>query len=97
MGIQGTMRLVREPMAMSDAMAIWEMQVTKVKQDTSPAQRVVQGPASVPRSDKAAGLRAGRVRRTQGRGLDFWGRGKGLFRKGPSPLSQTLSPNPIHK
>ena len=54
MGIQGTMRLVREPMAMSDAMAIWEMQVTKVKQDTSPAQRVVQGPASVPRSDKAA-------------------------------------------
>jgi hypothetical protein len=54
MGIQGTMRLVREPMAMSDAMAIWEMQVTKVKQDTSPAQRVIQGPASTPRSDKAA-------------------------------------------
>ena len=53
MGIQGTMRLVREPMAMSDAMAIWEMQVAKVKQDTSPAQKVIQGPASVPRSDKA--------------------------------------------
>ena len=54
MGIQGVMRIVKEPMAMSDAMAIWEMQVTKVKQDTSPAQRVIQGPASVPRSDKAA-------------------------------------------
>jgi hypothetical protein len=53
MGIQGVMRLVKEPMAMSDAMAIWEMQVSKVKQDTSSAQRVIQGPASVPRSDKA--------------------------------------------
>jgi hypothetical protein len=54
MGVQGVMRLVKEPMAMSEAMAVWEMQVTKVKQDTSPAQRVIQGPASVPRSDKAA-------------------------------------------
>jgi general stress protein 26 len=53
MGIQGIMRLVREPMQCSDAMAIWEMQVTRVKHDTSPAQRVTQGPASVPRSDKA--------------------------------------------
>jgi hypothetical protein len=53
MGVQGTMRLVREPMAASEAMAMWEMQVAKVKQDTSPAQRVIQGPASVPRSDKA--------------------------------------------
>jgi general stress protein 26 len=53
MGIQGTMRLVREPMNCSDAMAIWEMQVAKVKLDTSPAQRVIQGAASVPRSDKA--------------------------------------------
>jgi hypothetical protein len=53
MGILGTMRLIKEPMGMSDAMAIWEMEVTKVKQDTSPAQRVIQGPASVPRSDKA--------------------------------------------
>ena len=54
MGIQGTMRLFREPMEASDAMALWEMRVTKVKQDTSPAQRVIQGPASAPRSDKAA-------------------------------------------
>ena len=54
MGIQGTMRLLREPMEASDAMALWEMRVTKVKQDTSPAQRVIQGPASAPRSDKAA-------------------------------------------
>jgi general stress protein 26 len=53
MGIQGTMRLAREPMKCSDAMAIWEMQVATVKLDTSPAQRVVQGAASVPRSDKA--------------------------------------------
>jgi len=53
MGIQGTMRLLKEPMAFSDAMALWEMQVEKVKQDTSPAQRVIQGPASVPRNDKA--------------------------------------------
>ena len=54
LGIQGVMRLIREPMKCSEAMAIWEMTVEKVKQDTSPAQRVVQGPASVPRSDKAA-------------------------------------------
>ncbi|RJR32531.1 MAG: pyridoxamine 5'-phosphate oxidase family protein [Deltaproteobacteria bacterium] len=54
LGIQGTMRLIREPMKCSEAMAIWEMTVEKVKQDTSPAQRVIQGPASVPRSDKAA-------------------------------------------
>jgi hypothetical protein len=53
-GIQGGMRLIKEHMACSDAMALWEMKVGKVKQDTSPAQRVVQGPASVPRSDKAA-------------------------------------------
>jgi general stress protein 26 len=52
-GIQGTMRLVKEPMAFSDAMALWELQVEKVKQDTSPAQRVTQGPASAPRNDKA--------------------------------------------
>lgn len=52
-GIQGTMRLIKEPMEFSDAMALWEMQVTKVKLDTSPAQRVIQGPASVPRSEKA--------------------------------------------
>ena len=53
MGIQGTMRLVKEPMAFSDAMALWEMQVKQVKLDTSPAQRVFQGPASTPRNDKA--------------------------------------------
>ena len=54
MGIQGTMRLVKEPMDFSDAMALWEMQVKHVKLDTSPAQRVFQGPASTPRNDKAA-------------------------------------------
>ncbi len=53
MGIQGTMRLLKDPMAMSDAMALWELRVEKVKQDTSPAQRVTQGPASTPRSEKA--------------------------------------------
>jgi hypothetical protein len=52
-GIQGTMRLIKEPMEFSDAMALWEMQVQKVKLDTSPAQRVFQGPASTPRNDKA--------------------------------------------
>jgi general stress protein 26 len=52
-GIQGTMRLIKEPMAFSDAMALWEMQVQKVKLDTSPAQRVFQGPASTPRNEKA--------------------------------------------
>jgi len=52
-GILGSMRLAKEPMECSDAMAMWEMRVEKVKQDTSPAQRVIQGPASVPRSDKA--------------------------------------------
>lgn len=54
MGIKGVMRLVKEPMGMSEAMALWEMRVTQVKQDTSSAQRVTQGPASVPRNDKAA-------------------------------------------
>lgn len=52
-GIQGSMRLVREPMEFSDAMALWEMEVQRVKQDTSPAQKVIQGPASVPRNEKA--------------------------------------------
>lgn len=52
-GIQGVMRLVQEPMKFSDAMALWEMRVERVKQDTSPAQRVTQGPASVPRNEKA--------------------------------------------
>ena len=53
MGIQGTMWIIKEPMAMSDAMALWEMRVEKVKQDSSPAQKVIQGPAATPRSDKA--------------------------------------------
>ena len=52
-GIQGTMRIIKEPMGFSDAMALWEMQVQKVKLDTSPAQRVFQGPASAPRNEKA--------------------------------------------
>jgi general stress protein 26 len=52
-GIQGAMRLIRDPMQCSEAMALWEMRVERVKQDTSPAQRVIQGPASVARSDKA--------------------------------------------
>jgi general stress protein 26 len=54
MGIQGTMWIIKEPMAMSEAMALWEMRVEKVKLDTSSAQRVTQGPASTPRSEKAA-------------------------------------------
>lgn len=54
MGIQGTMRLMKEPMDFSDAMALWEMQVKHVKLDTSPAQKVFQGAASTPRNDKAA-------------------------------------------
>jgi predicted pyridoxine 5'-phosphate oxidase superfamily flavin-nucleotide-binding protein len=53
MGIQGSVRLLKEPMAMSDAMAMWEVRVEKVKQDTSSAQRVIQGPACQPRSEKA--------------------------------------------
>jgi len=53
MGIQGVMSLLKEPLAMSDAMALWEMRVEKVKQDSSPAQKVIQGPAATPRSDKA--------------------------------------------
>jgi hypothetical protein len=47
------MRLIKEPMDCSPAMAIWEMQVNKVKQDTSPAQRVIQGPAAEYRSEKS--------------------------------------------
>ncbi len=52
-GVQGVMRLVKEAMAMSDAMAIWEMQVTKAKQDSPPAPRLAPWPASVPSSAKA--------------------------------------------
>jgi len=47
------MRHIKEPMAFSDAMGLWEMQIQKVKLDTSPAQRVLQGPASTPRNEKA--------------------------------------------
>ena len=54
LGIQGRMRLLQESLQASDAMALWEMQVQKVKLDTSPAQRVFQGPASTPRNEKAA-------------------------------------------
>jgi hypothetical protein len=54
MGIQGTMGIIKEPMAMSDAMALWKLRVEKVKQDSSPAQKVIHGPAATPRSDKAA-------------------------------------------
>ncbi len=53
MGIQGVMQVLRDPMAASEAMVLWEMRVQKVKQDTSPAQKVTQGPASQPRSEKA--------------------------------------------
>jgi hypothetical protein len=53
MGIQGSAWLVKEPLAASEAMALWEMRVERVKQDTSPAQQVVQGPAGVYRSEKA--------------------------------------------
>jgi len=52
-GIQGVMRLIKEPLAASEAMALWEMEVERVKLDTSPAQRVLQGPAAQPRSEKA--------------------------------------------
>ncbi len=52
LGVQGSVRLLKEPMAMSDAMAMWEFKVEKVKQDTSPTQRVIQGPASLARSEK---------------------------------------------
>ena len=55
-GIQGVMGLIKEPMEFSDAMALWEMQVQKVKLDTSPAQKVFQGPASTPRNEKAEGF-----------------------------------------
>ncbi len=53
MGVKGTVRLIKEPMAASEAMALWEIKVEQVKQDTSPAQKVTQGPAAMPRSDKA--------------------------------------------
>ena len=53
LGIQGNARLLKERLSMSDAMALWEVRVEKVKQDTSPAQRVIQAPASLPRSEKA--------------------------------------------
>jgi predicted pyridoxine 5'-phosphate oxidase superfamily flavin-nucleotide-binding protein len=54
MGIQGTMWIIKEPMAFSDAMALWELRVERVKLDTSPAQKVIQGAAATPRSEKAA-------------------------------------------
>jgi Protein of unknown function (DUF447) N-terminal domain len=53
MGISGVMRLIKEPIECSSAMAIWEMKVKQVKQDTSPTQRVIQGPAGEYRSEKS--------------------------------------------
>jgi hypothetical protein len=53
MGIAGSIRLIKDPMECSPAMAVWEMRVHKVKQDTSPAQRVIQGPAAEYRSEKS--------------------------------------------
>jgi hypothetical protein len=52
MGISGTMRLIKEPLECSEAMALWKMNVEKVKQDTSPVKRVTQGAAAVLRSEK---------------------------------------------
>ena len=52
MGILGTMRLIKDPLECSEAMALWEMNVEKVKQDTSPVKRVTQGAAAVLRSEK---------------------------------------------
>ncbi len=52
MGILGTMRLIKDPLECSEAMALWEMKVEKVKQDTSPVKRVTQGAAAVLRSEK---------------------------------------------
>ncbi len=53
-GILGHLRLVKDPMEASPAMALWEMQVERVKQDTSPAQRLVQGAVAEYRTEKAA-------------------------------------------
>ena len=52
MGISGTMHLIKEPLECSKAMALWEMNVEKVKQDTSPVHRVTRGAAAVLRSEK---------------------------------------------
>jgi hypothetical protein len=48
------MRLIKDPMDCSPAMAVWEMRVNRVKQDTSPAQRVTQGAAAEYRNEKSA-------------------------------------------
>jgi hypothetical protein len=53
MGVKGVMRLVKDPLDASPAMGLWELQVSQVKLDTSPAQRVGQGVAADYRSDKA--------------------------------------------
>jgi predicted pyridoxine 5'-phosphate oxidase superfamily flavin-nucleotide-binding protein len=58
-GIKGTAKILRDPMESSSAMIMAEVKVEKVKQDTSPAQIVIQGPASTPRSEKAKAFEQG--------------------------------------
>ena len=64
MGIQGTMWIIKEPMAMSDAMALWEMRVERVKQDSSSAQKVDPGPGGHAPVGQGGGVRTGRLGRT---------------------------------
>lgn len=58
-GIKGKAKILKEPMESSSAMVLAEVKVDAVKQDTSPAQIVTQGPASTPRSDKARAFEQG--------------------------------------
>lgn len=58
-GIRGTAKILREPMESSSAMIMAEVKVEGVKQDTSPAQIVIQGAASKPRSEKAIAFEQG--------------------------------------
>jgi hypothetical protein len=52
-GIVGTADVIKEPLSGSEAMLALKIDVNGVKRDTSPAQIVISGPRSKPRTDKA--------------------------------------------
>jgi hypothetical protein len=53
LGIFGTANVIKEPLSGSEAMLAVKIDVNGVKRDTSPAQIVISGPRSKPRTDKA--------------------------------------------
>ena len=68
MGIQGTMRIIKEPMTMSDAMALWEMRVERGQTGLFLGPEGHPGSGGHAALGQGGGVRAGRLGRTPGRG-----------------------------